>query len=201
VKIQPAASINGFQCTFDFKTVYKASMPLLSAQNGRSHLEQLTSRSRFAIFKLATLIPVCIILAITTGCAKKPRLAVAPVRGTVTYKGRGVPNAVVIFFPVDETAEIVKKLRPFAYADDQGNFEIKTYVNGDGAPPGKYRVSVVAVSSAPTTSHDASPANQGERKMVVAIPPEVTKKYGNVETSGLQVTVESGENNLAPFTL
>jgi len=29
----------------------------------------------------------------------------------------------------------------------------------------------------------------------------VIEKYGNLETSGINVTVENGENNLAPFVL
>jgi len=119
------------------------------------------------------------------------------------YQGQGVPDATVIFFPASEAAEKAKKLRPFAYADGDGNFEIKTYVEGDGAPLGKYRVSIIAVSrGAPSNRGKDAPANDANSAAkVVSIPMEVTKKYGNVETSGIEVTVHEGENNLEPFVL
>lgn len=151
----------------------------------------------------AAIIAIYLLLATDIGCAKKSRLGVAPVHGSVTYKGQGVPNAIVIFFPIEETAEVVKKIRPFAYADGDGSFDLKTYVKGDGAPPGKYRVSIVAVAgaSAAPSGHDSPQGASSGPKTAVAIPPEVVKKYGNVETAGLQVTVQEGENKLAPFTL
>jgi hypothetical protein len=156
-----------------------------------------------ALARVAALVAACLLFATDIGCAKKSRLTVAPVHGSVTYKGQGVPNAIVIFFPTDETAEVVKKIRPFAYADGEGNFDLKTYIKGDGAPPGKYRVSIVAVAgaAAAASGHDPPQGNPSGPKTAVAIPQEVVKKYGNVDTAGLQVTVQDGENDLAPFTL
>lgn len=143
-------------------------------------------------------------LASVTGCGRDARFKVAPVRGRVTYGGKGVPEATVIFFPSADVSEKMKKMRPFAYADSQGNFEMKTYVEGDGAPLGKYRVSIIAVSSAPASrSKKDKPAGAMApgSALAVMIPPEVTKKYGNVETSGIEVTVHEGKNDLEPFAL
>jgi hypothetical protein len=140
----------------------------------------------------------------TTGCGKEARVKVAPVRGRVTYHGQGVPQAAVIFFPGDDVVEKAKKMRPFAYTDAQGNFELETYADGDGAPLGAYRVSVVATSSAPATGFQKDRRTGGPSVAAapaLAIPPEVTKKYGSADTSGIQVTVHDGENNLEPFSL
>jgi hypothetical protein len=158
---------------------------------------------RIAFVPATPFFAACLLLAATTGCSKKSRLAVVPVRGAVTYKGQGVPNALVVFFPVDETADTLKKMRPFGYADDQGKFELKSYVTNDGAPPGKYRVSIVAgpTNSVANGGHDAKPSETTVPKTAVAVPAEIVKKYGNVDTSGLEVTVENGENNLSPFAL
>lgn len=141
-------------------------------------------------------------LAVSPGCGKPARLEVAPVKGRVVYKGQGIPKATVIFIPQGESAENVGKIRPFAYADDAGNFQMKTYVDGDGAPPGDYRVSIVAFSSggAPRTKDGpvgaaAAPASG------VRIPPAISKKFADVETAGLSVTIHEGENNLDPFDL
>ncbi|HEX3598593.1 MAG TPA: hypothetical protein VHU84_00545 [Lacipirellulaceae bacterium] len=127
---------------------------------------------------------VLVTFVLTAGCSKESRLIVAPVRGRVTYKGQGVPKAIVIFSPTEGAVEKAKKMRPFGYADDQGNFELKTYVDGDGAPLGKYRVSIIAV---------ATPSG--------AMPAEISKKYGSVETAGIEVDVKPGENSLPPFDL
>jgi hypothetical protein len=130
-------------------------------------------------------------------------LTVSPVRGRVLYKGRGVPRATVIFFPQGETAEAVGKMRPFAYADDEGNFAVKTYVEGDGAPTGEYRVSIIAASmpvqKGPTKDQASGAADSPATG--VQIPPAVTQKFGNVDTAGIRVQVQEGENNLDPFEL
>ena len=119
------------------------------------------------------------------------------------YRGQGVPNAIVMFTPADDSSEKAKKLRPFAYADGQGNFELKTYKDGDGAPPGKYRVSIMVVSTTRSKGGKDKPAGEPENPAAqgLNIPPAVSKKYGSAETSGIEVTVEDGENNLEPFDL
>lgn len=137
------------------------------------------------------------------GCRGKDRLSVYPVHGRVMYGGQGVPKATVIFFPSDEAVDKAKKLRPFAYCDGEGNFDLKTYVDDDGAPPGKYRVSIIAVSKLRTGSTKDQPAGEPESINVnaVPIPPEISKKYGNVDTAGIEVTVREEENKLDPFVL
>jgi hypothetical protein len=141
-------------------------------------------------------------LVAATGCGAKDRLDVAPVRGKVVYNGQGVPNATVILFPLNPADEHAGKMRPFAYADGEGRFEIKTYVDGDGAAPGKYRVSIIAPAGQPAGNKDR-PADAPAHAPVapVRIPPAIVKKYANVDTAGIEVEIQSGENNLAPFVL
>jgi hypothetical protein len=139
----------------------------------------------------------------TTGCRGKDRLSVYPVHGRVIYGTHGVPEATVIFFPAEDAVEKAKKLRPFGYCDGQGNFDLKTYVDNDGAPPGKYRVSIIAFSavrSSSTKDHPAGERPAGQTNLL-QIPAEISKKYGNVETAGIEVTVQKGENKLEPFVL
>ena len=136
------------------------------------------------------------------GCRGKDRLDVTPVRGQVVYKGLGVPQATVIFFPVDPADEKARKMRPFAYADGEGQFEVKTYVDGDGAPPGKYRVSIIAPSGPPPRSSKDRPADAPIiTGPVVNIPPAIIRKYANVDTAGIEVEIHQGANNLDPFVL
>jgi hypothetical protein len=145
-----------------------------------------------------------LIFALSVGCGGKNRLEVAPVSGRVVFRGQGIPRAIVIFHPEEDAVEQAKKLRPFAYADDSGNFQLKTYVEGDGAPPGTYRVSIIARSSggANTPRKDAIISEeQPASAPAVRIPPEITNKYANVDTAGIKVTIHEGENNLEPFAL
>jgi hypothetical protein len=110
---------------------------------------------------------------------------------------------VVVFHPAEDAVEQARKMRPFAYGDADGNFELKTYIDGDGAPPGEYRVSIIARSAGPgrSPSKDAPVTEQPAPGAPIRIPPEVSKKYANVDTSGIKVTVMEGENNLEPFAL
>jgi hypothetical protein len=136
----------------------------------------------------------------TGGCRGKSRISVFPVRGQVVYNGQGVSPATVIFFAVDPANEEAKKLHPYAYVEEGGHFQITTYVDGDGAPPGKYRVSIIAPASEGTSKKD-KPVEVGSSAPAVRVSPAVAAKYANVDTSGIEVTIAKGENNLEPFVL
>jgi hypothetical protein len=141
-------------------------------------------------------------LILGVGCGGEDRLEVSQVRGRVVYKGRGVPRATVIFFPQGATVDEVGTMRPFAYADDEGNFELKTYVDGDGAPPGDYRVSIIASSTtAPGQLTKDRSGGAAAPAPGIQIPATVTRKFANVDSAGIQVQVKEGENNLDPFEL
>ena len=139
----------------------------------------------------------------SSGCWGKDRLDVSPVRGQVVYNGVGVPQAIVIFFPIEPADETAQKMRPFAYADGAGQFAIKTYIDGDGAPPGKYRVSIIAPAGPPPRSTKDRPADAqiSASGSTVRVPPAIVRKYANVDTAGIEVNIEDGENNLEPFVL
>lgn len=144
-------------------------------------------------------------LALFSGCNRKSRLSVSPVQGRVTFSGKAVPRARVVFVPADSTAsEGKKRVLPFADTDAQGNFEMKTYVDGDGAPPGKYRVSIIGIigrsSGGVGKDNPGGESSNGPNQGLV-IPADIVKKFGDAETSGIEVTVQPGENKLQPFEL
>jgi len=109
-----------------------------------------------------------------------------PVSGTVTYQGKPVPGATVVFIPEGKVkAKDPARLRPFGTADEQGNYSIAWSEEHEGAATGKYKVGISAVEAVNDEEGDSQtkPAN--------AIP----DKYGNPSTSGLTATVtEDGEN-------
>lgn len=133
---------------------------------------------------------------ISIGCGRSDRPETAYTEGTVMYNGNPVDKAVVSFMPVD-----AKVGRPAtATTDANGKFVLTTFENGDGAIAGDYQVSVVKPAEMELTAEEeASPTlammrQQGgkvEKKKKSPIP----EKYAVPNASGLQYTVQAGENN------
>jgi len=81
----------------------------------------------------------------TTGCGGGVEMA--PVRGTVTMDGTPVGNVLVVFQPQAKAGEIEAPTRPsMATTDEQGQYELSTKVEGDGAAVGTHTVSIAAAS-------------------------------------------------------
>lgn len=151
-----------------------------------------------------TFAAVLLAVALAAGCGGERRLDVSVVRGKVLYQGEGVPKATVIFHPQGAAADRLGKMRPFAYTDSAGNFQVKTYVEGDGAPPGDYRVSLVAPSAPPPSgggTKDQRPDQPADSGPSVVVPAAIAEKYLDPEVSGIEVVIREGENDLRPFEL
>jgi hypothetical protein len=124
------------------------------------------------------------------GCGRGGGLA--PVSGTVTYRGQPVPGASVAFIP-----ETVGALPASGLTDNTGRYELMTTVPGDGVPPGKYLVAI-------TARGPDKPLPPGEASVVVgdAVPgdPLIPERYFQPDTSGLTAEVPAG-GTTADFTL
>lgn len=112
---------------------------------------------------------------------------VAPVSGTVTYKGNPVADAAVVFYPVGGGKVATGK------TDDQGKYTLTTYDSGDGALVGEHSVTVVVQPSVTETEIDSPDA--------YAVPEagggsSIPAKYASKESSGLTKTVASGDNDI-----
>ena len=127
---------------------------------------------RFRAVALAT------IVAALSGCDGNPRTGT--VRGTVTYRGKPVPNGTVSFIP-DAGPSATGELKP------DGSYALTTYRGGDGAVPGKYRVIVVAMQDmADRLPEDRNPLP----------PPIVPLRYTSLATSDLRAEIAAGENTV-----
>jgi hypothetical protein len=105
------------------------------------------------------------------------------VRGSVVYQGKPTPGAVVTFFPVGGGTGTVL---PHAEVEDDGTFQLTTYKLKDGAPAGKYDVSVMWTK--PGHGDDGG-------EMLIPI------QYGNPHTSDLHAEIKEQPNELPPFQL
>jgi hypothetical protein len=127
-----------------------------------------------------------VVVAMTTSCRRSSdRVDVYPVQGDVRCQGQPTVGALVVFHPLD-TSEKLQKLRPAGTVDATGKYVLSTYEPGDGAPPGKYRVTVIWPSP-----------GQGEHPG----PDRFGGRYTNPNGSPLTAAVTSGENHIEPFDL
>lgn len=114
-----------------------------------------------------------------------------PVTGTVTYQGKAVAGATVVFVPEAKTKKNEPPLmRPSGVADDQGNYSLMWIEKLDGAPAGKYKVAITAVE--PFSEEEDSETTR---------PNAIPEKYGNPATSGFTATVEEDGENVFNFEL
>jgi len=131
---------------------------------------------------------------LVAGC--KPatnRPATAPVSGAVTLGGAPVAGATVSFQAVDGSRSSV------AITDASGRYELTTFVRGDGAVPGDYKVAVSkmtqdVVESAPGEKYEPPTGPIPEPKN------QLPAKYADADKSGLKATVTTG-SNAADFSL
>lgn len=124
---------------------------------------------------------------IATGCGEKGGARPAPaktfpVKGTVTYQGKPLPEALVLFRSKDG------KWTASGRTDTDGKYKLTTFNPGDGAPAGEYLVSVTAFESPSAAEDEEKPAP----------PPKllIPAKYRLPETSGLTAVVEQKENEI-----
>jgi len=108
-----------------------------------------------------------------------------PVQGTVTLDGEPLTGATVIFR--SEDSEVAAS----GISDDEGQFQLKTFTENDGAVAGNHLVIV--------TKYDPKtlPENVDLDEVDTMPEPELLtpKKYSQFETSGLTVTVEASQEN------
>ncbi len=135
--------------------------------------------------------PVVGILALTALCpaCSSGRKPVHPVRGQVLVNGKPADHAQVLLHPVEGGSEAAEIVRPAGQTDDQGYFNVTSYLNSDGAPEGDYTVTVTWFRVARSGPNEVVRYN--------ALP----RRYAAPQTSQLRVTVNKGTNELTPLQL
>jgi hypothetical protein len=135
--------------------------------------------------RVAALVTLPMLLALA-GCDKGDYPPMAKVTGTVTYKGKPVPNMMVNFMP--------KAGRPsWGKTGADGKYEMVYDENYNGAEIGHHKV----YFTPPATAAIGGPASKASRKAIAAavgLTPEemaaIRSKYGLEETTKLEVDVK-----------
>ncbi|MDR1485859.1 MAG: hypothetical protein LBT09_13685 [Planctomycetaceae bacterium] len=133
------------------------------------------------------------------------------VTGTVTYNGKPVAGASVLFSPLDGG------LAASGVSNASGNYQLSTgtaQVPGSGTKPGKYKVTVYKTEKA--VDKDAEELDAGKisynefmaRREKTPIPPTglpgkhlLPTIYSNATTSPLEILVEDKKKNIIDLSL
>jgi hypothetical protein len=120
--------------------------------------------------------------------SSRGHVAVYPTKGSITLDGKPMPEATVIFTPAIRSDRL-KGIYIRGVVNSDGNFDVGTYKEADGAPAGEFVVTVIWCKRE---------QKDGETSFGPNLAPAV---YARPETSKLKVTIKKGKNELAPFEL
>lgn len=147
------------------------------------------------------------------GCGGETRVERHPVSGQVLFRGRPAAGAMIVFHDTRPKDELRNLPIPRASSRQDGTFELSSYELGDGAPAGTYRVTVVlpeaVLPADPPASEGEAAGAPDEAAAATVVDPEsapsprdvLKERYSDPATSGLEVTIAEGRNNLPPFEL
>jgi hypothetical protein len=141
----------------------------------------------------ATFCPLVLLLGCLLGCggAIKGRLATSQVAGKVTYRGEPIRHGQIRFFPVQAAGEGVRAAH--GTLDSEGNYQLSTYRQGDGAICGEFQVAIESREQVPVErARRASMLGQTAGQPRSLIP----SRYADPNTSGLTAHVAAGGNTI-----
>jgi hypothetical protein len=107
------------------------------------------------------------------------------VTGTITWGGGSWPKPGALYFTVESPAPGQPTRPATAKFDVDGNITVKTFAEGDGLIPGKYKIAVECWDVPPRMGSPTPPKSH------------VPARYSSPATSGLTVDVQPGQNGIA----
>lgn len=126
---------------------------------------------------------------LVAGCSGPSQLETAPVKGTVTYKGKPLKYGNVSFRPAAGSPSTGR-------IQEDGTFTLSTYGDGDGAIIGTNQVSITA------TERDAGQEKEVDPNTELMVSKSlIPSKYTSFSTSELTADVKAGDANEFNFEL
>ena len=161
-----------------------------SAIERNKELEKDTALRPFLLLLIGTLSLGCL------GCGKSG-LGTIPIRGKVTYQGEPLTFGEVLYNPVDETQ---RRARGIIQSD--GTFQLTTLEKDDGALPGEYKISILALAPHPgEPGRTPESETRGEIVQRIKRGYVIPERYVDPETSGLTDTVDKNHSGFKEIVL
>ncbi len=107
------------------------------------------------------------------------------VSGSILVNNQAADGALVRLWPVDEATNPTK---PLGYVQPDGSFQLTSLAENDGAPPGRYKVTV---EWRPKKKSQMQPDG----------PDKLNGRYADPKASKIEVTVNESETTLEPIQL
>jgi hypothetical protein len=136
---------------------------------------------------------MCLAIAalFVSGCGKPPLPGPKPypVHGKVMHRGQPAKGFRVAFHPIDAQWNV--RFSPSAVTDENGEYRLRSYHPGDGAPPGQYAV----------TSSWPRHLNTIDEPAAVPEVDQLQGRYGDPRKPQFTATVREGDNAIETFEL
>jgi hypothetical protein len=120
-------------------------------------------------------------------CGRSDSKPVYPVTGTVLCKAKPAEGAQVVFIPLDNAEP--KMPQPGGQVRKNGSFRLSTFRSYDGAPAGRYAVTIVY----PSPEQKVNDENMG--------PDLLEGRFADPKTTPLRAEVKQEATKLEPFDL
>jgi hypothetical protein len=132
-----------------------------------------------------------------SGGTNEGRPAVYPASGKVVIQGQPASGVLVVLHPVEGSLAAQKGVKPSATTEEDGTFQLSSYEQNDGAPPGEYAATIQWFQPA------ASPANGRPALPAGFAPPSdrLRGKFKDPRNSPWKITISEGENDLQPIEI
>ena len=134
-----------------------------------------------------------VFLSCFAGCSQtdSDRLEVYPVKGKVTVSGRPAAGAQVVFYGATPDLKGPGTVAPYGTTDENGEYHLRSYEQADGAPAGKFHVTIIWPELIPAGADEEMFEPKDRFK----------SRYAKPETSGLTAEVPEGGGDIPPFEL
>ena len=146
------------------------------------------NRSSFRSVRLALVLGVHSLIAIAC-TSSEPLKPVFPARGQVFFDGKPAAGTLVVLHPLNDPTP--NPLDPRAVVESDGTFVVSTHNAHDGAPPGRYALTV----------HNLTPESEVGSKPLPAAGTRLPPRYANPQSSGLEVEIHPRTNDIPPLRL
>ena len=133
---------------------------------------------------MGRLVLTLIVLCVLTGCAGRKQY---PVKGTVVWPdgkpAKELAGGMVQFDRLPDETKVLAS--PRGKIEEDGSYQLGMLKDGDGAPPGKYRVLVMPLVW-----------TEGMLRDKPAPPPILDPRFQQFETAKIEVVVEAKDNDI-----